>query len=40
MFYLVQITPELGDCTCGYEVKLNKEYTVKEFCKGGISKTL
>lgn len=31
MFRLIQSTPESGDCTCGYKVLLDKEYTVKEF---------
>ena len=28
MFYLIQTTSESSDCTCEYEVKLDKEYTV------------
>ena len=31
MFRLVTSTPERGDCTRGYDVILDKEYTVKEF---------
>ena len=31
MFRLIQSTPEAGDCTCGYKVLLDKEYTVREF---------
>lgn len=31
MFKFVQITPTSSDCTCGYDVVLDKEYTVKEF---------
>ena len=31
MFRLNQSTPEAGDCTCGYKVLLDKEYTVQEF---------
>ena len=29
MFRLIRSTPEAGDCTCGYKVLLDKEYTVK-----------
>lgn len=31
MFRLIQSTPVSGDCTCGYNVKLDREYTVKDF---------
>ena len=31
MITLIQNTPVHGDCTCGYIVTLDKEYTVKEF---------
>ena len=31
MFRLIRSTPEAGDCTCGYKVLLDKEYTVQEF---------
>ena len=31
MFRFIQSTPESGDCTCGYKVLLDKEYTVQEF---------
>lgn len=31
MFRLRQCTPESSDCTCGYSVELDKEYTVREF---------
>lgn len=31
MFELIQNTPVGGDCTCGYGVKLDRKYTVKEF---------
>jgi hypothetical protein len=31
MFKFVQSTPVGGDCTCGYEIQLDKLYTVKEF---------
>ena len=31
MFKFESITPERGDCTRGYDVVLDKEYTVKEF---------
>lgn len=31
MFKMLQSTPVGGDCTCGYDVKLDRGYTVKEF---------
>lgn len=31
MFKLYQSTPLAGDCTCGYRIELDKEYTVGEF---------
>ena len=31
MFEFVQRTPESRDCTCGYNIELDKEYTLKEF---------
>ena len=31
MFKLIQNTPVGGDCTCGYDVKLDREYTIEEF---------
>ncbi len=31
MFRLIQSTPVSGDCTCGYNVILDREYTVKDF---------
>lgn len=31
MFKMLQSTPVGGDCTCGYNVELDKEYTVAEF---------
>ena len=31
MFRLIQCTPTRGDCTAGYEVDLDKEYTLQEF---------
>ena len=31
VFRLIQSTPVSGDCTCGYNVKLDREYTVKDF---------
>lgn len=31
MIKLVECTPVIGDCTCGYNVILDKEYTVHEF---------
>ena len=31
VFKLIQSTPVSGDCTCGYKVLLDKEYTVQEF---------
>ena len=31
MFTLIQCTPTRGDCTAGYEVDLDKEYTLQEF---------
>lgn len=31
MFRLIQSTPVSGDFTCGYNVKLDREYTVKDF---------
>lgn len=31
MIKLTQCTPTGGDCTAGYSVKMDKEYTVKEF---------
>ena len=31
VFKLIQSTPVSGDCTCGYNVKLDREYTVKDF---------
>lgn len=37
MFRLIQSTPESGDCTCGYEVLLDKEYTVQEFVDAVLS---
>ena len=31
MFTLIQCTPTRGDCTAGYEVDLDKGYTLQEF---------
>ena len=31
MFTLIQCTPTRGDCTAGYEVDLDKAYTLQEF---------
>lgn len=31
MFTLTQSTPTAGDCTSGYKVTLDKEYTLQEF---------
>lgn len=31
MFTLTQVTQIFGDCTAGYRVDLDKEYTVSEF---------
>lgn len=31
MFKLIQVTPVAGDCTCGYILDFDQEYTVKEF---------
>lgn len=31
MFTLTQTTPTGGDCTAGYRVNLDKEYTLQEF---------
>ena len=31
MFRMYATTPTRGDCTCGYGVTLDKEYTVREF---------
>ena len=31
VFRLIQSTPVSGDCTCGYNVILDREYTVKDF---------
>lgn len=31
MIKFIQSTPESRDCTCGYVVELDKEYTVREF---------
>lgn len=31
MFRMKATTPQRGDCTCGYKIILDKEYTVKEF---------
>lgn len=31
MFTLTQCTPTRGDCTAGYRVDLDKEYTLQEF---------
>lgn len=31
MFTLTQSTPTAGDCTAGYKVTLDKEYTLQEF---------
>lgn len=31
VFKFIQSTPVGGDCTCGYEIKLDREYTVKDF---------
>ena len=31
MFTLIQCTPTRGDCIAGYEVDLDKEYTLQEF---------
>lgn len=31
MFSLIQTTPVGGDCTSGYRVNLDKEYTLQEF---------
>ena len=31
MFKFKQRTPVAGDCTCGYDITLDKDYTVGEF---------
>lgn len=31
MLRFIQSTPVSGDCTCGYKVLLEKEYTVRDF---------
>lgn len=31
MFEISACTPMRGDCTCGYNIILDKEYTVREF---------
>lgn len=31
MFKFIQSTPESRDCTCGYKIELDKEYTVRTF---------
>lgn len=31
MFTITQCTPTAGDCTAGYRVDLDKEYTLQEF---------
>ena len=31
MFRMYASTPTRGDCTCGYSITLDKEYTVSEF---------
>lgn len=31
MFRLIRSTPICGDCTCGYDIKFDREYTVKDF---------
>lgn len=33
MFKFIQSTPVSRDCTCGYDIQLDKKYTVKEFIK-------
>lgn len=38
MFSLTQITPTFGDCTAGYRVDLDKEYTVSEFINEVLKK--
>ena len=31
VFKFIRSTPVGGDCTCGYEIKLERSYTVKDF---------
>lgn len=38
MFELLQNTPVGGDCTCGYDVKLDREYTIEEFINTVLKK--
>lgn len=38
MFELIQNTPVGGDCTCGYDVKLDREYTVAGFVNTVLKK--
>lgn len=37
MFHMYQSTPVAGDCTCGYRIELDKEYTVGEFINAVLS---
>lgn len=37
MFKFIQTTPVAGDCTCCYEIKLDKEYTVGEFIQAVLT---
>ncbi len=38
MFTLTQVTQTFGDCTAGYRVDLDKEYTVSEFINEVLKK--
>lgn len=38
MFTLTQVTQIFGDCTAGYRVDLDKEYTVSEFINEVLKK--
>ena len=37
MFTLTQSTPTAGDCTAGYIVTLDKEYTLREFIEAVLA---
>lgn len=37
MFTLTQSTPTAGDCTAGYRVDLDKDYTLQEFIDAVLS---
>lgn len=38
-FELIQVAPEAGDCTAPYEVRLNRDYTVKIFVEDILKDT-